>query len=109
MKQSALACAVLLALSASSCSSIAASTPAHVSYAPASSTRNDLGLSLANELRPEEPLALDDPPPPTPDQDTTAGANYPNMYRRMGLSLGAAFYSNFDSSAQVDTSTSVGA
>lgn len=31
------------------------------------------------------------------------------MYRRMGLNLGAAFYNNFDSSVQIDTSTSVGA
>jgi hypothetical protein len=109
---SALALATLLALGASSCSSTAPSTTPRESLAPWLVVRNGVtavhDLSLASDLVPDASVALDAPRASPPPQAEPQPAAYPNMYRRMGLSLGAAFYSNFDSTAQIDTSTSVG-
>jgi hypothetical protein len=107
---SALVLAILLASGASSCSTTppAPSTSAFAPRASAPPARYATDLGLATELRRGDLPTFDTP---LSAQDTKApepSGNYPNMYRRMGLSLGAAFYSHFDSSAQVDTSTSVG-
>jgi len=48
-------------------------------------------------------------PAATDGQEGAPIGNYPNMYRRFGLSAGAAFYSNFDTTIRVDTDYLVGA
>src|SRR5436190_17130100 len=108
MRVSAPAIGILIALAAS-CSTTAPSTRARAVYVRPQPERTDGALRLTHELgfddtRPiEAPLAAQD------EQAAPPSGDYPNMYRRMGLSLGAAFYGNFDSSAQIDTSTSAGA
>jgi len=107
---SALVLVASLASGASSCSTTATapSSPALAPHPSGPAPRDAIDLGLATELGRGTPLAPLAPPPAQETHDAAPIGNYPNMYRRMGVSLGAAFYSHFDSSAQVDTSTSVG-
>jgi hypothetical protein len=66
-------------------------------------------LSLAAELG-SNAKPLDAPLTRAPlRQEPAPASKYPNMYRRMGLKAGAAFFSNFDTSVQVDGSGGAGA
>lgn len=109
MKVSALAFGILIALAASSCSTTATSTSARAAYVRPQPERNDGALSLTHELGLENARSIEAPLAAQDERAAQPSGDYPNMYRHMGLSLGAAFYSNFDSSAQIDTSTSAGA
>jgi hypothetical protein len=68
---------------------------------PRSPSTADAPLSYG-AVEPVPPLAA--PRAPSADEET----HYPNMYRRFGLSAGAALYSNFDTTVQVSGDAGAG-
>jgi hypothetical protein len=66
-------------------------------------------LSLAAEIGAPASTASDFSTPAQGPAEQASPANYRNMYRRAGLSAGAAFYGNFDTTIQVSGDQGAGA
>src|SRR5688572_3581582 len=99
---------VSLACALSSCSSTSPSTASFTGAPPRTHAATD-DLSYAAEISSSAGSTDSLLAKPQEPAEPAPAANYSNMYRRAGLSAGAAFYGNFDTTMRVDGEEGVGA